>query len=215
MVPTKEEIELAKDIVVNLLEKGANKNLTSPHSGFHSFSSWMKEEGMEHYGFKWYYGITKACLDHSDLERWVIKFSFKDLRYDYCEIEFENYCKAEEVGYSHYFPATYFLAQIYDVNFYLQEKAEEAEEEISDVLYEKMTDELIAEGEDPEDEWFGDLVAGAVDDLDDVYKIEILFGDCGFAEFLRENRINDLHSGNFGFVDGHLVIIDFSGFKGI
>lgn len=215
MVPTNEEVELAKNIVINLLEMGAGENLKSLCHGFHSFPKWMKENEMERYGFEWHYGVTKVCLSCSDLGKWVIKFSFKDICYDYCKIEFENYCKAEKRGYSHYFPATYFLIQSYGVNFYLQEMADEAEEEIRDVLYEKMTDELIAEGEDPDGEWFCDLVADAVEDLDDIYKIEFLFGDCDFAVFLKENRINDLHSGNFGFIDGHLVIIDFSGYKGI
>lgn len=215
MVPTDKEIEFAKDIVINLLEMGACENLKSLRYGSHSFPRWMTENEMGRYGFKWHYGVTKVCLSCSDLEKWVIKFSFKDIHYDYCKIEFENYCKAEKKGYSHYFPATYFLIQSYGVNFYLQEMADEAEEEISDVLYEKMTDELIAEGEDPDGEWFCDLVADAVEDLDDIYKIELLFGDYDFAVFLKENRVNDLHSGNFGFIDGHLVIIDFSGYKGI
>ena len=33
-----------------------------------------------------------------------------------------------------------------------------------------------------------------------------------FSEFLEEHRINDLHAGNIGCVNGKMVLIDFSGF---
>lgn len=218
LIPTEEEFDLAKDILMNLLSMGAHDCLNSGcyHDRDKAFVHWMENNNMGGQGFKWNYGVTKACIISDMLERWIIKFSFEDIRYDYCEIEFENYQKAIQEGYAEYFPATYFLERAFGINFFLQEYADEAEEEVSDILYAKMTDELICDGEDPDGEWFGDLVADAVDDIDDIYKIEILFDeDTEFGYFLRRNNINDLHTGNFGVINGSLVIIDFSGYKGV
>ena len=51
------------------------------------------------------------------------------------------------------------------------------------------------------------------DDLEDTERIIGVFGeDEDLINFIIENDINDLHEGNFGIVDGKLVMTDFSGF---
>ena len=43
-------------------------------------------------------------------------------------------------------------------------------------------------------------------------RVHYIFDDEVLNSFISRNYINDLHQGNFGFVNGRLVIIDFSGF---
>ena len=50
--------------------------------------------------------------------------------------------------------------------------------------------------------------------MDDYEKVMLTFGDGELANFLQENKIGDLHEGNFGYICGHMVIVDFSGFIG-
>lgn len=215
MYPTKQEVDFAVNLVNELVGLGMFECMES--HGECGLCNWMFENNLHRLGYSWGSGVTKACISHTDLANWVIKVRFKDTKRDYCSIEYNNYLSAVEEKLEGYFPFTDFLCEKEGFSFFIQERAEcneDTEEEVSSCWYESAREELIWDGEDPQGEWFMDRVCDLVDDYDDLEKANIIFGNDKLTRFLQRNRITDLHQGNFGIIDGNIVIIDFSGYVG-
>lgn len=207
-MPTDYEIEIAKTLVEALTEYGLISHLTKDYND--SLDRWFYDNKLDELGFTISHGVTKVCISHDDLEDWIIKVGYKNMRTDYATVEFENYTKALEAKLSYYFPTTIFLEDFRGTKFYIQELASCDEDSVTqdfcDLLQEQY-DEDDAEY-DIEDLW------STVEDMEDDSKISLVFHNEKLNDFLNDNDINDLHSGNFGYVDGHMVIIDFSGWMG-
>lgn len=192
--------ELAISIVDDLFAKGFEQHFP------YRFWDWM-DETLIKFGYWAADGLTKVCIGRSDLCGWVIKFAFNG-----CEVysanEYEVYCAAEEAGFSHYLPETVYLCERAGKVFYLQQEALCQKEDITSDWYERLRETYEEEKlEYDEDDLYCD-----VDNLEDEERVMLSFNDWAFWDFLKQHHVNDLHEGNFGYIDGRLVIIDFSGY---
>ena len=194
------ERDIAITLVEALVEYGLNEHLAS--WGDHATEKWFFNKELGALGFGASAGLSKVCIWHNDLLNWVIKVGFvEEVSMDYAAREYENYCMAEEEGLSQYFPTTVYLGTFGGRPFYLQEYAECEEARISSEWYDRLSEEY----DDCEDIW------NAIECMDDDERADLTFGDSDLTNFLCQHGIGDLHEGNFGYINGRLVIIDFSG----
>ena len=201
--------EIAITIVDALVEYGLTDNLAQ--YGEHCSEDWFYNNSLRSAGFWASSGATKVCIGHGDLCGWVIKVGYtQGVKHDYATIEYNNYCKAEEAGFAHYFPETIYLGEFGGRAFYIQAECDCDEDQVTSDWYERLRDGYDEDGEeyDPERLW------DEVYNLDDDEKAFLMFRDSAFCRFLWENGIGDLHEGNFGYHKGGAVIIDFAGYKG-
>ena len=200
------EREIATTLVEALVEYGLNENLM--HYGAHGAENWFYNNDMFAFGFGASGGASKICIWHDDLTNWVIKVGYTSgVKMDYAAKEYENYCLAEMAGLAHYFPKTIYLGEFGGRPYYVQEWAECSEDAVSSTWYERLRDRYEEEG----DECDCDSLWNEIDDMDDDQKAFLSFGDNELCQFLWDHRIGDLHEGNFGYVGGRMVIVDFSG----
>jgi hypothetical protein len=205
---TSYEREVAITLIEALVDYGMGEHLES--YGKRSLRDWYEDNGLAYAGYSMSSGCTKACIMHNDLVDWVIKVGFVDGKLDYAALEYENYCLAEEAGLNIYFPETVYIGEFCGRAFYAQRMCECDEDQISSEWFECLRDRYEECGE----EYDSDSIWSEVDNLDDIEKVELFFGNEELIDFLRERRINDLHEGNFGYRGGCKVIIDFGGYRG-
>ena len=111
--------EIAITIVEALCEYGLTENLAQ--YGEHCATDWFWDNKLGHEGFFASGGATKICIWHEDLCSWVIKVGYtQGVKHDYATVEYNNYRKAEEAGYAHYFPETIYLGEFGGRAFYIQ-----------------------------------------------------------------------------------------------
>ena len=158
---------------------------------------------------KW--GVTKAVICLPDNE-WVLKIPFSDYEFDYCSLEEKNYISAKREGFEDFMAETHYLMDFNGSPCYIMKKAEVG----FDLLKKDMYSCLIEEGNSEEyarynselncsgDEYVENLLSFHYDHkrLDN------------FLDFCEENDINDIHTGNVGYINGRLVVIDYSGYHG-
>lgn len=205
------EREIATCMAEALVDYGICNHLFVSSSDAKNLGEWYAENNLFEMGFCFSAGMTKVCITHTDLQDWVIKVGFVEhLAMDYAKREYEVYCLAEEAGLSYYFPETIYLGEFGGVPFYAQKMAECQEDAISADWYERLAERYDYYGEEYTDSEIWDVIY----DMDDCEKVMLCFGDEDLADFLMENHIGDLHEGNFGYIGDHLVIVDFSGYRG-
>ena len=198
-----------REIAVTLASALCDYGMCDHLSG--QLEDWVDDNKVYAFGFHFLSGMTKVCITHADLKGWVLKVGFtKHLALDYAKQEYEIYCLAKEAGLEHYFPETEYLGQFNGVPFYVQQEAVCHEEEVSADWYERLNDRYVQYGEEVDSEEIWNIIF----DMDDYDKVILSFNDEELADFLRENRVGDLHEGNFGYIEGNLVIVDFSGYRG-
>lgn len=203
------EREVAITLVKALCEYGLTENLAQ--YGEHCIANWFRNNNLRDANFWASGGATKVCIGHKDLCGWVIKVGYtKNVKKDYATYEYNVYCMAEEVGLAHYFPKTIYLGEFYGRPFYVQQKADCDEEQVSSEWYERLRDQYEEDGEEYDCETLWEVI----DDMDADSKAYLCFGDKKLCDFLIDNGVGDLHEGNFGYIRGCLVIVDFSGYQG-
>lgn len=205
------------------------------------FEDWCCVEGgyfRNNYGLHFYRGETKGCIADFNRREWVIKvpfdYSTNPIRrknedgtpINYCALEAEKYAKACAEGIDDCFAAIYEVGEIEGVKFYLQEFANTDKSLIDEFLYDYASQQVEMyfcrdEEEDDEDseDRFRSETWEFVNDMDDEERVSAVFSNHRnlrkICDFICEEDINDLHSGNWGITnDGREVIIDYSGFKG-
>lgn len=200
------EREVAICLVEALCEYGLTDHLAQ--YGERCTENWFFDNGLEALGFGAASGASKVCIWHDDLYSWVIKVGYTEkVAIDYATREYEVYCAAEEAGLGYYFPKTEFLGEFYGRAFYVQEYAECDENQVTSDWYERVSDRFEELGE----KYDSDTVWCEIDCLDDWEKVELCFHDEKLCNFLMDNRVGDFHEGNFGYINGCMVIVDFSG----
>ena len=207
------EREIAVTLAEALAEYGIGEHLFEYDcfDEVENFYDWYDNNDLYQMGFRFSTGMTKVCITHRDLENWVIKVGFnRHLAQDYAKREYEVYRLAEQVGLEYYFPETIYLGDFFGVSFYAQQMAECQEDEVSADWYERLTEQYDTYGEEYTDSDIWDIIY----DMDDYEKVILCFNDEDLANFLRKNVVGDLHEGNFGYIGDHLVIVDFSGYRG-
>ena len=149
--------------------------------------------------------VIKLPLFYSD------KYDFDhDLRLstNYCDIEYENYIKAQEYGVAQYFAALRLLGSVQGYSIYAQEYCEIVDEyDISEEDSFEKAFSIYTESQSSTGlpkEW-------AAEFIERYGESELL----KLYDFIKDVGINDLHDSNVGRrQDGSLVIIDYSGFEG-
>lgn len=203
------EREVAITLVNALCEYGLTENLAQ--YGEHCTEDWFYHNELGRMGFWACGGATKVCIIHGDLTNWVIKVGYtENVRHDYATIEYNVYCAAEEAGFTQYLPETVYLGEFCGRAFYAQQRADCCEDQVSSDWYERLRDQYDEEGED----YDPDRLWDEIDGMDDDERAMLMFGDGRFCRFLWEHEVGDLHEGNFGYINGCVVLVDFSGFKG-
>lgn len=202
------EREIAITLVEALVEYGLNDHLAQ--YGDKGTERWFDDMELYRLGFSIASGASKSCIEHDDLD-WVIKVGHTEsVNCDYAKLEYENYCRAKEAGLEYYFPATFFLGEFGGRPFYVQEMVECDECQVSSDWYERLRDEYDEIGE----EYDCDSLWDAIYNMDDDERANLSFHNQELTDFLMEHHIGDLHEGNFGYIGGRMVIIDFSGWAG-
>ena len=202
------EREVAITLVEALCEYGLTENLAQ--YGEHGTENWFWHHNLRDAGFWASSGATKACIGHSDLCGWVIKVGYtENVRKDYATYEYNVYCAAEEAGLARYFSKTVYLGEFCGRAFYVQQKADCDEDQVTSDWYERLRDRYNEDGE----EYDPDCLWDELDGMEAEDKARLCFGDEELCSFLWEHRVGDLHEGNFGYIRGCLVIVDFAGFQ--
>lgn len=204
---TNYERGVATILVEALCEYGLTENLAQ--FGKHDTENWFRNNNLCDADFWISSGATKVCIGHNDLRGWVIKVGYtENVKKDYATYEYNVYCMAEEVGLARYFPETIYLGEFYGRPFYVQQEADCDEGQVTSDWYERLCNlyKEVGEEYDPNYLWDELDCMGAED------KARLCFGDEALCNFLWEHKVGDLHEGNFGYIRGCLVIVDFAGF---
>lgn len=126
--------------------------------------------------------------------------------WDYCAAEVNAYEKAKKAGIEYLFAKTEFLGDVCGYPIYSQEKAtmydfytstSERTKESLDMANEK----IIGRCPFRSITWIADFIS---------YYNEALFDE--LCDFLAENNINDMHSGNIGYIGDVPVLVDYAGY---
>jgi hypothetical protein len=156
-------------------------------------------------GVELYYGATKAVIHISD-EPTLVKIGFSDFKINHAEREANIYAEACVNEVSQFFVPCHKLGKIYGHPIYEMVYVDADEELVTSDMWQKCSSEMSDEE-----------ISDAIDD-DDCY-IENLFPFyyseeemSKLCDFLCELEINDLHSGNIGYLNGRIVLIDYSGY---
>lgn len=230
-----------RDILDRLVEKYHFDTFLDDARGNHNFYDWHNStngcedyfEGIsETYGDLYFnFGCTRCCMFNDDYDA-VIKFNLRSCEYhdiDYCADEAEAYAKAVEAGVESAFTWCYHLFDyttpsgrtlpIYAYQFcdagneYMSENSYSA-------LYNKYCCDHGFEEENGHEEEFSDWLDDECINYDDsdgmILYAATVWGN-EFAEKVQEfcnaNKINDIHAGNWGIVNGNCPIIcDYAGY---
>ena len=152
-------------------------------------------------------GATKICLVPADGD-FVFKINIVDECRDYCENEADNYTAAVKAGKDKYFLETRYFKTLneYGVCFaiYIQPKIEGISSSIDN-----DDEELLVKSS-----WYD---SPAAENMSPAWVNNFIkeYGETEFNElldFCDQCHINDLHSGNIGYVGGRPVIFDYAGY---
>lgn len=154
------------------------------------------------------HGKTKACF-YIEGANTIAKIGFSDFIVNHVLRELEIYTKAEHENIAEVFVYTHYLMHLNNVDVIESDYVEcdcDGESVISDV-YEKCSD--IMDNDD---------IVEMIDYGDGLFETLFSFYYSGYVidsamEFMNENDVNDLHSGNMGYdTNGQIKLIDYSGY---
>lgn len=220
MKPSRQEKIKAVEIAKTYIDAGFDHVLKNELY----FSDWIRDFGNPLSSCEIASGMTKYVIIPDDLN-WVIKlpiqvrpeqyrreeFLTKFNAYDYCDLETRNFAYAEEKGVTVFFAESYFLSLYKGIRIYIQRKAECDEQEFDDRL-KKYASHYVSETCNKD--VFDEVVSDYVLNMDESKSLEAVFGNVPteLYDLIEERNVNDLHCGNYGFINEKPVIIDYSGY---
>lgn len=158
------------------------------------------------------YGATKLVL-MNEYSNWVFKIPFKNRKINYCQIEAEIYEDARRENLDKFFAPCYFLENYDGARIYVMQRAEVSYDKLYSDLFERLSSEGRTEKEASDIVDEADSYSEFVNWLFPYYSEEPAEFD-KFIDFLNCASINDLHSGNIGYINDRVVLIDYSGYRG-
>ena len=174
------------------------------------FDTWCIEVSKETI-LKVSHGCTKIVVKFGD-DDWVIKIPYKTA-VNYCKLEAENYAYAHRAKLTKYFAPCYFYGVIDEIPVYLQRRVEKDDYAISSDCYQFAYNNLPREDEENDDDYADRISDYIENDMDDYEVTSAIIGENKkLLDFIWNQDINDLHKGNFGYLNGAPVIFDYSGF---
>lgn len=169
----------------------------------------------------WAYGATRLVVWDWDYPDFVVKIPLDVDCFKYCEREAEIYRTAVVSGVDRYFAWCDFIDYYNDWPVYAMEFVNCDSDTIEDESYSSAYKSWCEEnGYDSEDEevsdefndlyYSSDLCSDSIldwfyDQVSDVIK-DALY------KFIGKNRVNDIHAGNIGLQNGHVILVDYAGF---
>ena len=175
-----------------------------------SFERWCLEVSRET-PLKISHGCTKVVVYFGD-DNWVIKIPLSAKK-EYCRKEAQNYILAHQRGLSKYFAPCYFYGVIDEIPIYLQRRVEKDDEQIQEDCYFYAYNENAQEYDESDDDYADRVDSYIENDMEDYETVCAIIGySSDLLRFINMLEINDLHRGNFGYLDGRPVIFDYSGF---
>lgn len=192
-----------------------------------AYYDWEKSEDMEsEYDVCFATGATRFVLIGPNLD-YVVKFQDPTDEYDdYGEAEVNIYNAAVVAGFGEKFAWCSKLMEYqwkeFIIPIYVYEYAQCSPATISDDSYDYHYNNFCAsKGYDPKSrearsQWWREggecsTSAGLVEYAVSVWQFCNELAE-EFVAFLNRNKVNDLHSGNWGYIEGNLVLIDYAGF---
>lgn len=174
-------------------------------------------------------GETKGVFVPYD-EEVVFKFPLltRCKGFDYCRAETRNYRAAEKAKVNQYFAWMDKLFDVYtDYGYYpiyVMAQVDCDEEAITDMMVQTFHENNVnpeeseeeADERDIEDyeERYHSACSGTTEGVDEWLQSSLPASEYNKLDyFLCVNDIDDIHSGNLGFYDGSVVIIDYSGYN--
>lgn len=205
---------MALDFINRLIDKGFAKQDKSWYCWRFSYEKEREfYDFAKLFGYTIYGGAEKICFvnEHRD---WVIKLDcWSDDRN--CVIESNNYREAEKRHLDRYFAETHFLANVGGLDFFIQKKATISESHNESVLCDYISEYVLDRSCYEDDCDFNDAIAAEEENMDDEDRIRGMFDGSpdveDLVDLINDLRINDLHSGNWGVINGNTVITDFAG----
>ncbi len=181
------------------------------------------DDAEQDYGYWFANGATRLIIGDEDRE-FVIKFQpYEDSRdHDYCRFEYDTYKAAVAVGLDEYFCPIEFLFN-YDFGdrvcgVYVMPYCSCDPQDIEDDSYNYQFKRFCSDnGYDEHDE-------DAMDEFNYDYDsdsclIELALESWGrlgdydcLCDFLRNWGCNDLHAGNWGYLENRLILVDYAGY---
>ena len=174
----------------------------------------------------WNCGAYRIAIWNEDSD-YVFKFSYRGDE-DCCDIERKNYLLAEFDNVEQCFAKMIYVGQynlfVKPIYVYAMEKAyvdeDENRERSSEASFQRFCEE---NGYDYEEAYYDSEIHAQyeydcswyLDETDQMLDLahcewdEELYNR--FMEFVDENNISDLHAGNWGRINGRLVVIDYAG----
>ena len=194
------------------------------------YSNWKYDGDMsDHYGTWCATGCTRFVLG-DEYRDYIIKFQKQGDEVDYGALEVKTYERAVAAGFDDKFAWT---AKLMDYHYitddcdivipiYVMEYVDCNYEMVSDDSYNYHytafceQENLDPNSDEARDEWYstdGDYSSteAMIEFAFNVWHASLLFKE-GFIKFLREERINDLHCGNWGYRGDTLVLTDYAGY---
>ena len=206
MKPNVYELNIAMDIVVDLLNRGLKEAINEKRH-----MEWRDNQPEE-----CYFGCTKMVFLPEQLPNWVIKTDINN--FHLCRREVENYKCAEKNKLDKFFAETFYLCEQEGLYFSIQRRGdmEEAYTTVEDAFYDSISESYEPWDLNETSEDRAQNISEMCDEMLDTERIYALYW--GFEEvdaledFIEIRKCNDLHSGNFAIIDNHIVIVDFSGY---
>lgn len=131
----------------------------------------------------------------------------KEHNHNGCRSEYEIYQKVIADKMERFFPETDFLTEIDGYKFYIQERVEADEYAIESDVFDYVRSEFDCD-EDAEDY----VSSGDVREEDILYSIMNVEEANILMTWLDAHEINDIHTGNVGYLNGRGVVFDFAGY---
>lgn len=194
----------------------------SRQNGHNNFYKWneMHREYLSHIGCVACCGVTRVVIISDQLD-WVIKVNFisDNTTPDYNELERDHFQSAINAGLDQYFAAMYYVENIDGIEVYAQEKVRADEDSVSSSFFEYTLEnyynKVNYEQEGVTEDEVNDAAWEESIGLENEDRIYAMITD-GMArevvDFIFENDINDLHSGNWGYRGDEPVLIDYAGY---
>lgn len=215
----KEVQEFMHQFLEDAIGRGLGEWLVSPNRNIYADMEYIKiiDYLREDYDFSVEAGTYRHTFIFDDCD-WVLKIPRKigEHNYNDCEIEVLVYKLAEKHGMNHFFaPAAKLISfncSLGEIPVYVMKKVDVDEDRVSDHFYSLYDGD--SENEEEVEIWYNhnfDEVDATMQAFVDYYGgIEA----DNLQNFLNNNHINDIHSGNVGYdEDDNLIIIDYAGYS--
>lgn len=170
---------------------------------------------------EWAYGATRLVVWDWDCPDFVVKIPLGTDCFKYCKREAEIYHTAVVDGVDRYFAWCDYMGEYDGWPIYAMEFVDCDRDSIEDSCYTSAYENWCKEnGYDPFD-------LDVSDEFNDMYySSEICYNsiidwfyeqvsdviEMALRKFIGRNKINDIHSGNLGYLNDHVCLCDYAGF---